>query len=401
MYASSKPAAILYTMGITQHTHGTDNVSAVSNLAMLTGNLGKPSSGVNPLRGQNNVQGACDMGALPNVYPGYQKVDNPDVRKKFEKAWGVKLDESAGLTLTEIMDAAYEGTIKALYIVGENPVISDPDSRHVEDALKKLDFLIVQDIFLTETARLADVVLPAATFAEKEGTFSNTERRVQRVRKAIDPVGESRPDWQIVCEIAKRLGGKGFDFETSSEIMDEIASVTPQYGGISHERLEAGGLQWPCPTPEHPGTMYLHGEKFGTPSGKGKFAALAYRPPAEMPDEEYPLVLTTGRSLYQYHTGSMTRRVKGLNVLRSEELVEVNQKDAETLGVANGEQVRVVSRRGEVTATAKVTDDSPAGVVAMTFHFAESPTNVVTNPALDPQAKTPELKVCAVRLEKV
>jgi formate dehydrogenase alpha subunit len=401
MYATGKPAAILYTMGITQHTHGTDNVSAVSNLAMLTGNLGKPSSGVNPLRGQNNVQGACDMGALPNVYPGYQKVDNPDARKKFEKAWGVELDESAGLTLTEIMDAAYEGTIKALYIVGENPVISDPDSRHVEDALKKLDFLIVQDIFLTETARLADLVLPAATFAEKEGTFSNTERRVQRVRKAIDPVGESRPDWQIVCEIAKRLGGKGFDFETPAEIMDEIASVTPQYGGISHERLEDGGLQWPCPTPEHPGTRYLHGEKFGTPSGKGKFAALEYRPPAEMPDEEYPLVLTTGRSLYQYHTGSMTRRVKGLNVLRSEELVEVNQKDAETLGVANGEQVRVVSRRGEVTATAKITDDSPAGVVAMTFHFAESPTNVITNPALDPQAKTPELKVCAVRLEKV
>ena len=401
MYATSKPAAILYTMGITQHSHGTDNVSAVSNLAMLTGNLGKPSSGVNPLRGQNNVQGACDMGALPNVYPGYQKVDNPDVRKKFEKAWGVELSESAGLTLTEIMDAAYEGTIKALYIVGENPVISDPDSRHVEDALKKLDFLIVQDIFLTETARLADLVLPAATFAEKEGTFSNTERRVQRVRKAIDPVGESRPDWQIVCEIAKRLGGKGFDFETPAEIMDEIASVTPQYGGISHERLEDGGLQWPCPNKEHPGTKYLHGEKFGTPSGKGKFAALEYKPPAEMPDEEYPLVLTTGRSLYQYHTGSMTRRVKGLNVLRSEELVEVNQKDAETLGVANGEQVRVVSRRGEVTATAKVTDDSPVGVIAMTFHFAESPTNVVTNSALDPVAKTPELKVCAVRLEKV
>jgi predicted molibdopterin-dependent oxidoreductase YjgC len=388
-------------MGITQHTHGTDNVSAVSNLAMLTGNLGKPSSGVNPLRGQNNVQGACDMGALPNVYPGYQKVDNPDAKKKFEKAWGVELDGSPGLTLTEIMDAAYEGTIKALYIVGENPIISDPDSRHVEDALKKLDILVVQDIFLTETARLADVVLPAATFAEKEGTFSNTERRVQRVRKAINPVGEARPDWQIVCEVARKLGGKGFDFETPADIMEEIASVTPQYGGISYERLEDGGIQWPCPNPDHPGTMYLHGEKFGTPSGKGQFAALEYRPPAEMPDEEYPLVLTTGRSLYQYHTGSMTRRVKGLNVLRAEELVEVNQKDADELGVANGETVRVVSRRGEVTATAKVTGDSPAGVIAMTFHFAESPTNVVTNPALDPKAKTPELKVCAVRLEKV
>jgi formate dehydrogenase major subunit len=401
MYAENGPAAILYTMGITQHTHGTDNVSAVSNLAMLTGNLGKPSSGVNPLRGQNNVQGACDMGALPNVYPGYQKVDNPELQKKFEKAWGCTLSGSKGLTLTEIMDAAYEGTIKALYIVGENPVISDPDSRHVEDALKKLDFLVVQDIFLTETARLADVVLPAATFAEKDGTFSNTERRVQRVRKAIDPLGESRPDWRIVCAIAKGMGAKGFAFENPAEIMEEIASLTPQYGGISYERLEEGGLQWPCPNPEHPGTMYLHKEKFGTPTGKGKFAALEYKPPAEMPDDEYPLVLTTGRSLYHYHTGTMTRRVKGLNVLRTEELVEVNQKDADSLGVADGETVRVVSRRGEVTATARVTNDSPAGVIAMTFHFAESPTNVVTNPALDPVAKTPELKVCAVRVEKV
>ena len=400
MYASSKPAAILYTMGITQHTHGTDNVSAVSNLAMLTGNLGKPSSGVNPLRGQNNVQGACDMGALPNVYPGYQKVDNPDARKKFEKAWGCDLSDSKGLTLTEIMDAAYEGTIKALYIVGENPIISDPDSKHVEDALNKLDFLVVQDIFLTETARLADVVLPASTFAEKEGTFSNTERRVQRVRKAIDPLGESRPDWQIVCDIAKAMGGKGFEFESPAEIMGEIASLTPQYGGISYERLEDEGLQWPCPNPEHPGTMYLHKDKFGTPTGKGKFAALEYKPSAETPDDEYPLVLTTCRSLYQYHTGSMTRRVKGLNVLKAEELVEVNKKDADALGIVDGESLRVVSRRGEVTATAKVTDDSPAGVVAMSFHFAESPTNVITSPALDPIAKTPELKVCAVRIEK-
>ncbi len=271
----------------------------------------------------------------------------------------------------------------------------------MEDALKKLDFLVVQDIFLTETARLADVVLPASTFAEKDGTFSNTERRVQRVRKAIDPVGESRPDWRIVCDIAKGVGGKGFDFESPAEIMEEIASVTPAYGGISYERLEAGGLQWPCPNPDHPGIMFLHRDRFATPSGKGKFAPLEYKPPAETPDAEYPLVLTTGRSLYQYHTGTMTRRVKGLNVLRAEELVEVNQKDADSLGIADGETVRVVSRRGEVTATARVTDDSPAGVIAMTFHFAESPTNVVTNPALDPIAKTPELKVCSVRVEKV
>lgn len=401
MYATAKPASILYTMGITQHTHGTDNVLAISNLALLTGNLGKASSGVNPLRGQNNVQGACDMGALPNVYPGYQKVDNPDVRKKFEAAWGCELSGSTGLTLTEITGAVHQGRIRAMYIIGENPVISDPDSSHVEEALKKLEFLVVQDIFLTETARLADVVLPATTFAEKDGTFTNTERRVQRVRRAIEPVGESRPDWWIVCEIASRMGGKGFAFQSPAEIMQEIAAVTPQYAGITYERLELGGLQWPCPAKEHPGTPFLYKEKFSTPSGKAKFLPLQYRESAELPDDEYPLLLTTGRSLYQYHTGSMTRRVQGLNVLRAMELVEMNPEDAKDLGIADGDTVRVISRRGEVIAKAKVTDHSPVGVVAMTFHFAESPTNVLTNPALDPAAKTPELKVCSVRVEKI
>ena len=399
MYATNSPAAILYAMGITQHSHGTDNVMAVANLAMLTGNIGKPGSGVNPLRGQNNVQGACDMGALPNVYPGYQSVADPAVREKFEAAWECKLNPSPGLTLTEIIPAAYEGKIKAIYLMGENPVLSDPDASHVEEALKKLEFLVVQDIFLTETARLADVVLPSTSFAEKDGTFTNTERRVQRVRKAIAPISGSKPDWWIIRQLAQRMGGQGFDYEHPSQIMDEIARVTPSYGGISYQRLEGDGLQWPCPTGEHPGTPILHTEKFTR--GKGKFIPLEYKPSMELPDDEYPLILTTERSLYHFHTGTMTRKVEGLNKLKKEEEVEINPGDAEALDIEDGEMVHVISRRGDVTAKAKVTDKSPAGVVSMTFHFAESPTNQLTSPALDPVAKIPELKVCAVQVEKI
>jgi len=398
IYATQKPATILYTMGITQHTHGVDNVLAIANLAMLTGSIGKPSTGVNPLRGQNNVQGACDMGALPTVYSGYQAVADPNIQKKFETAWGTSLSPTAGLTLTDVFQAAHQGQIKAVYLVGENPVLSDPDAKHTQEALEKLEFLVVQDIFLTETARLADVVFPAVSFAEKDGTFTNTERRVQRVGQAIEPIGGSKPDWWITCQIAKRMGGKGFDYENPVQIMREIADLTPSYGGISYERLEKTGLQWPCPTKEHPGTPFLHKDTFSR--GKGKFMPLEYRPPAEMPDEEYPLILTTERSLYHYHTGTMTRKVKGLNKLRPEELVEMNPADATKLGVSDGQPVKVVSRRGEVTAKAKVTQASPPGVVSMTFHFAESPTNRLTNPAFDPVAKTPELKVCAVRVEK-
>ncbi|OGO44420.1 MAG: formate dehydrogenase [Chloroflexi bacterium RBG_16_60_22] len=398
LYATSHPAAILYTMGITQHTHGTDNVMAIANLAMLTGNIGKPGSGVNPLRGQNNVQGACDMGALPNVYSGYQSVADPRVKEKFETAWGAALNPTPGKTLTEIMPLAHEGKIKAIYLMGENPSLSDPDASHVREAMQRLDFFVVQDIFLSETARLADVVLPAASFAEKDGTFTNTERRVQRVRKAIEPVGDSRPDWWITCQIAKRMGAKGFDFESPAQIMAEIARLTPSYGGISFDRLEKESLQWPCPTPEHPGTAILHTELFSR--GKGHFVALDYKPPAELPDAEYPLVLTTDRSLFHYHTGTMTRKVKGLNLFRKEELVAINPGDAAGLGIADGEMVRVVSRRGRVTAKARLTEASPPGTIAMTFHFAESPTNELTNPAFDPVAKTPELKVAAVRVEK-
>jgi formate dehydrogenase major subunit len=399
LYATRKPGTILYSMGITQHSHGTDNVLAISNLAMLAGNIGEPSTGVNPLRGQNNVQGACDMGCLPNVYPGYQRVDNLEARRKFETAWGCSLSDSPGLTHTEIFGAIYEGKIKALYLVGENPILSQADAKHVEEALNRVEFFVVQDIFLSETAKLADVILPATSFAEKVGTFTNTERRVQRIRKAIEPIGNSRPDWWIICEIAKRMSGRGFDFSHPAEIMEEIASLTPIYGGISYARLENGGLQWPCPTREHPGTPILHTERFATQNGKGKFMPLEYKPPAEIPDEEYPLLLTTDRSLFHYHTSTMTRKVEGLNILNSQELVKINPKDAAHLGITDGEMVQVVSRRGKVIVKTKVTDICPPGIVSMTFHFAESPTNVLTNPALDPVAKIPETKVCAVRIE--
>jgi formate dehydrogenase alpha subunit len=399
IYATDKPSSILYAMGITQHTHGTDNVIATANLAMLTGNVGKPSTGVNPLRGQNNVQGACDLGALPNVFTGYQAVVNEDIRKKFEDAWGTYLPREIGLTLTEMFESAYKKEIKSIYLIGENPILSDPDARHVKESLETLDFFVVQDIFMSETAQLADVVLPSASFAESDGTFTNTDRRVQRVRKAVEPIGKSKPDWQIICEIAQKMGAKGFDFQDPSQIMDEMATLTPSYGGISFERLENGGIQWPCPDNKHPGTPILHMEKFTR--GKGKFIPLEYRPPAELPDDDYPLLLTTERSRYHFHTGTMTRKVSGLDALVSEGMVEINPKDASALGISDGEMVKVISRRGDIIAKAKVTEVSPVKVVTMNFHFAESPTNQLTNPALDPVAKIPEFKVCAVKVEKV
>ena len=399
IYATNSPATILYTMGITQHTHGTDNVIALANLAMLTGNIGKPSTGVNPLRGQNNVQGACDMGALPNVYTAYQSVADSAIRAKFEDAWGCSLPDTPGLALTQIFQHPHSEQIKAMYLVGENPVLSDADASHVEQILANLEFLVVQDVFLSETAKLAHVVLPAASFAERDGTFTNTERRVQRVRQAIEPVGDSKPDWWITCQIARRMGAQGFDFIHPAEIMDEIARLSPSYGGISYDRLEKEGLQWPCPTPEHPGTPILH--TAGFTRGKGRFTPLEYRPPAELPDDEYPLTLTTGRSPYHFHTGTITRKVKGLNQLMGEGPVEISPGDAEALGISEGETVKVISRRGQVMAKAKVTNACPAGVTYMTFHFAESPVNRLTNPAFDPVAKIPEYKVCAVRIEKV
>jgi len=399
MFATIKPATIVYSMGVTQHSHGTDNVLAIANLAMLTGNIGRRSTGVNPLRGQNNVQGACDMGCLPNVYPGYQAVSDPAIKKKFEMAWGCSLSPSPGLTMVEMIEAAYRKDIKALYIVGGNPALSDADVQHVQKALAQLEFLVVHDIFLSETAKSAHVVLPAVSFAEKDGTFTNTERRVQRVRKAIEPIGNSKPDWWIICQVAQRLGAKGFDYSHPSEIMEEIRKLTPSYGGISYQRIEKVGLQWPCPTEDHPGTPILHTNAFVR--GKGRFAPLRYVPPGETPDESYPLILTTGRSLYHYHTGTMTRKVAGLNSIEPEGVVEISPKDASQLGIAQGDRVKVSSRRGEVIAKAKVTKAMSPGIVFMTFHFAESAANVLTNPKYDPVAKIPELKVCAVKVEKV
>ncbi len=398
-FATTHPASIIYAMGITQHTHGTDNVIALANLAMLTGNVGKPSSGVNPLRGQNNVQGACDMGSLPNVYTGYQSVTDPNIRHKFEVAWGVPLPDKPGLTLTEMFDAISKGDLRAVYLMGENPTLSDADLLHVLESLKQLKFLVVQDIFLTETAQLADVILPAVTFAEKEGTFTNTERRIQRVRQAVKPVGNAMPDWWITSQLAKRMGAHGFDYKNPAEIMLEIAKLTPSYGGISYDKLENICPQWPCPASDHPGTPILHTERFSR--GKGQFLPLQYRPSVENADAEYPLLLTTGRSLYQYHTGTMTRKVKGLNKMHSGELMEINPQDAIRLGIEEGNTVKIISRRGEVTAKAKITEASPPGVVYMTFHFAESPTNTLTQNVLDPISKIPELKVTAVRVEKV
>jgi len=399
MYASVSPATILYAMGITQHSHGTNNVQAVANLALLTGQIGKPSTGVNPLRGQNNVQGACDMGALPNVFSGYQKVDDPNVQKKFEKAWGCKLNPLPGLTLTEIFKAAHSGKVKALYLMGENPVVTEADTKFIEKTIPHLQLLVVQDLFLTETAQLADVVLPAASFSEKDGTFTNTERRVQRVRKAIEPVGDSRPDWMVICDIAKHMGAKGFDFENPEQIMEEIRELTPSYGGITYERIRPLGIQWPCPDLKHPGTPYLYAEKFTTPSGLGQFTPVIYTPSAEVTSREYPLILTTRRSIFHYH-GTLSRKVDGFNALRDEEQVEINPVDAAALDIEGGEMVRVVSRRGAVRAKAKISKMTPPGVVSMTFHYSETRTNILTHAALDPIAKIPELKVCAVKIER-
>jgi formate dehydrogenase alpha subunit len=397
IFATAPSAAIVYAMGITQHTHGVDNVLSLANLAMLTGNVGKEGGGVNPLRGQNNVQGACDMGALPNVFPGYQPLKEEKVRRKFGEAWGVEnLPADPGLTLTEMMDAAAGGEVKVLYIMGENPLISDPDINHLREALEKVDFLVVQDIFLTETARYADVVLPAASFAEKEGTFTNTDRRVQRVRKAVDPPGKAKPDAWIIARLAAELGYDMGSVEPS-RVMEEIASLTPSYGGISYPRLEREGyLQWPCPTADHPGTPILHVDGFAR--GKGKFSAVEYRPPAEQPDEEFPFVLTTGRLLWQYHTGTMTRRSSGLNELAPVNRVWMNPGDAERLGIENGQEVAVQSRRGAIRLQAKVTEKVAEGVLFVPFHYGESPANALTNPALDPVAKIPEYKVAAVRV---
>jgi len=399
IYAQSSTAAVFYAMGVTQHSSGTDHVKSIANLAMTCGNVGVENGGVNPLRGQNNVQGACDMGALPNNYPGYQKVFDPKNKEKFEKLWGVdSLSDKVGLTIPKIMDGAYDGSVRFVYVVGENPMVSDPDLNHIEKALDKLEFLVVQDIFLTETAEKADVVLPAACFAEKEGTFTNSDRRIQRVRKAVSSPGEAIEDWKIVNELMKRMGYDN-GFETASDIMDEIAKVTPQYGGINFDRVEEAGIQWPCPDVNHPGTKFLHGGKFA--KGIGKFHEVLYNAPGEVNDSDYPLTLTTGRVLYHYHTTTMTGKTDGINAIVPESYVELNPELASRMNIIDGERVRVSSRRGQIDVLAKVTDIVSEGVVFVPFHFAKGAANRLTNAALDPITDIPEYKVCSVKVEKI
>lgn len=393
----SPNAAFYYTMGVTQHTTGTNNVLAVSNLALLTGNIGRPKTGVNPLRGQNNVQGSCDMGALPNVLTGYRPVTDDAVRGTFEAQWGVKLPAEPGMTIPEMLHAVEEDHLKGLYIFGENPMRSDPDITHVEHCLRHVDLLVVQDLFLTETAALADVVLPGASFAEKDGTFTSTERRVQRIRRAVNPIGQSRPDWEILAELLTRLG-RAERYSGAGEVFDEMRSLTPTHAGISYESLEAGGIQWPCPDESHPGTPILH--VGGCMRGPGKFVSLEHREPAELPDSDYPLTLTTGRVVAHYHTATMTRRCFGLAGTWPEELAEIHPLDAAKYGIVDGESVEVSSRRGTVKARACVTERVRRGLVFMTFHFSESPANLLTTSAADPVTATPQLKVCAVSIRK-
>jgi formate dehydrogenase alpha subunit len=397
IYATSKPAAVLYAMGITQHTQGTDGVMALANLTMLCGQIGVPGGGLNPLRGQNNVQGACDMGGLPNVFTGYQSVTDENARAKFEKAWGVKLPGNVGMKLTEMSHAAAEGKIKALYVMGENPMITDPDLKHIEKALKNV-FLVVQDIFLTETAILADVVFPAISFAEKDGTFSNTERRVQRVRRAVAPRGDARDDWRILQDLSQLLGYH-MKSAGAEAIFNEIAELTPSYHGMDYGRIDANGLQWPCPDKTHPGTPVLHTKGFVR--GKGLFAAIDFKGSDENRDAEYPFILTTGRDHPHYHSGSMTRRCAMINDCFPEGAMELHPVDAAKLGVVTGDTVAVASRRGEITTKVKVVEITAPGTVFLSFHYSETPVNVLTNPALCPTAKIPEFKVTAVKIRKV
>ncbi len=447
-----KPMSVFWAMGITQHITGVRNVMDLANLQMLLGNMGKPGSGVNPLRGQNNVQGACDMGGLPNVYPAYQPVTNEDVRKRFAAAWGLSekdevgrmkdensklhpssfiLSDKVGMTVTEMIPGLAEGKTHALYILAEDPIMSDPDTNHIRHCLEQADFIVLQEIFPTETAPYADVLLPGVTFAEKTGTFTNTERRVQMVRQAIEPLGEARQDWEIIAEIAKRIldGGRrtvdgkkqvtptisesgdglpstvygrwsGWDYHSPADIMREINALTPSYAGITHERLEKGEtLQWPCPTTEHPGTPILHTKQFAR--GKGKFMPIDHVPPSERPDDDYPMILSTGRVLYHWHGGEMSRRAKGLLEIYSQALIEVNPDDALKLGLNGNKRVRVTSRRGSIESEAWVTDRVPPGMVYANFHFPEASANELTIAVLDPVSKIPEYKVCAVKVEVV
>lgn len=402
LYGSAQAAPIMYCLGVTEHSTGTQGVMALSNIALINGKLGRPGCGVNPIRGQNNVQGACDMGALPADLPGYQKLTNADVLSKFRIKWGKALPESPGLKATEVLPAALTGKIRGLFICGEDPVRTDPDSNHVIECLKSLDFFVVSELFMTETARLADVVLPGRSYAEKEGTFTNTERRVQRVRKAVDGPKGPKLDTEIVTEIMNRMGYPQ-PLLSAEEIMDEIAEITPSYAGISHTRLDSSdwldqGLQWPCTHSTHCGTPIMHVEKCAR--GLGAYSNAEYQESAEMPDSDYPLIMMTGRILYHYNACAMTGRATGMNEFANRSFIEMNAKDAEKLGISNGDAVTVSSRRGEISSTAHVSNKTNPGETWMPFHFQDGNSNWLTNAALDPTSKVPEFKVCAVRVSK-
>lgn len=399
--AAVKPAMLMYTLGITEHICGVNNVMSCANLQMLLGNVGFECGGVNPLRGQNNVQGACDMGALPNVYPGYQKVDNPQAREKFMKAWNVKsLPEKPGMMMPTMMEGLTSGKVKAFYVFGENLANTEPDIHHVEHCLESAEFLVCQDIFPTETTKFAHVILPAAAWSENDGTFTSSERRVNRVRTASVAPGDAKPNWWIFKELAKRMGHE-WSSNSAREIWDnELSVLAPSMAGIKYARLENNGIQWPAPSEDHCGTPTLHKDGKFT-CGLGVLKAIDWIPPAEVPDKEYPFVLSTGRRLYHYHTRTQTGRSLGINDLLSEETADISAADAEAKGIAHGEMISVKSRRGEVVVKARITKEVPEGLVWMAFHFRETCANWLTNPVYDPITQTAEYKACAVRIDKL
>ena len=399
MYANAERAGIFYTLGITEHTTGTSNVMNLSNLALLCGNIGIEGAGINPLRGQNNVQGACEMAALPNYFPGYHKVLEEENVKKFEEHWNCTLNRKMGLRIPEMLDGAAEGSVKAMYIMGEDPVLSDPDANHVKHAINSLDFLVVQDINMTETAKLADVVLPATCYAEKDGTFTASERRVQRVRKAVEAPGQARIDWTILAEVSKRLGGHGFDWKCAEDIFNEIRKCIPNYSGISYEKIDRlNGVQWPCTSEDHEGSKYLHKGKFAR-GERALMVPVEYEGPKELENDEYPIILSTGRALYHYNV--MTRYSNALDGILPHELVEICAEDAAKYGLEDGDFMRVTSRRGSVVGRAKITERVKPGLIYMTFHFSETPVNQLTSAHYDPITKTAEYKVTAVNIKKV
>jgi predicted molibdopterin-dependent oxidoreductase YjgC len=402
LYGSAKTAPIMYCLGVAEHSTGTEGVMSLSNIAMVNGKLGRVGCGVNPIRGQNNVQGACDVGAIPSHFTGYQSVGDPAIRAKFEEAWGVKLKSEVGLRSTEVFPAAIRDEIEGLLIFGEDPLRTDPNTKHIIEALSSLQFFVVVDLFLTETASYADVVLPARSYAEKEGTFTNTERRVQRVRRAVEGPTGPKLDTEIITEIMNRMGYPQPQL-SAAQIMDELASLTPSYAGISHARLDSeeiggAGIQWPCPSKEHPGTPIMHMESFSR--GRGTYSNAEYRESTEMPDEEYPLMMMTGRILYHYNASAMTARSEGINEISDSSFIEINAIDAQKLGINDGDMVRAASRRGQIEVRAHVSNKTNQGETWMPFHFQDGNSNWLTISALDEISRVPEYKVCAVKVWK-